>query len=73
MGKKQNLFIINMSSPQLLCLVRKNSAGQEANFPIVERDIRVNYSTDAHTSTMPESVELSLYYCDVSFYFQRTK
>ena len=67
--KEYVLSVYSMSS-----LFRKNSADQDANFPIVEGDIKINHSAfDDDPSVMPDSVEYGLYFGDVSFNFQRTK
>ncbi len=69
---KDKEYVLSVYS--MSCLFRKNSSDQDANFPIVERDIKINHSAFGDDpSAMPDSIEYGLYYGDVSFNFQRTK
>jgi len=53
---------------------RYNFSFPNADLPIVEGDIQINYFTDSgHRDEMPSAVYSNFYYGDLSFNFQRTQ
>lgn len=69
---KDKEYIISITS--MASYARSNNTFDNAEFPIVEGDIQINYcSMGGNSETMPNSVIYNYYFGDLSFNFQRTQ